>query len=175
MRAERSFLDDAGQILAAYLAGRNEGAAAHLIERWSNALFWFGEARRESSDFMAVVDYGCAADGLSGAGGKIGKITKFAEAALNPKGAITPTGILSVKEAVQRVYGEGRNKLAHGEKYGLLEDHHETRTIGDNLLTALLNEITPEIAKIIATRTQILDISEDHAFKALVTRLSNRP
>ena len=40
-----------------------------LVEAWVNALYWVGEARRELSDFMAVVKYGCAVDGLSGPGG----------------------------------------------------------------------------------------------------------
>lgn len=62
MAAERPFLDDAGKVFEAYVAGRQTGSAPHLVERWMNALYWFGEARREASDFMAVVDYGCAVD-----------------------------------------------------------------------------------------------------------------
>jgi hypothetical protein len=69
MAGEQSFLDAAGCILQHYVDGRRSGHALHLVERWANALYWVGEARREASDFMAVVDYGCAADGLSGAGG----------------------------------------------------------------------------------------------------------
>lgn len=86
MSAERPFLDAAGVLLGAYLRGRGSGTGVHFVERWANALYWFGEARREASDFMAVVDYGCAADGLSGAGGKVGSMAEFAEAALDPAG-----------------------------------------------------------------------------------------
>lgn len=175
MRAEQPFLDDAGQVLDAYVNGRNIGKAPHLVERWANALYWFGEARREASDFMAVVDYGCAADGLSGAGGNAKTMTEFAEAALNPKSAPMGAGTLSISDAISKIYREGRNKLAHGEVSGLFEDQSETRAIGDNLVTLLLNELTPELAEIIVNRPQILEVPEGHAYKALVTRLKSRP
>lgn len=42
------------------------------------------------------------------------------------------------------VYREGRNKLAHGEMSGLLEDLAETRAIGDALLVNLFDAITVE-------------------------------
>ena len=134
MAAERPFLDAAGKVLDVYVKGRQTGRAPHLVERWANALYWVGEARREASDFMAVVDYGCAADGLSGAGGDAAAMTTFAEAALNPKGQPTPPRSLSIADAVTRVYRAGRNKLAHGEMTGLLEDLWEPRAIGDQLL-----------------------------------------
>lgn len=66
IEGEKSFLDAAGHILQHYINGRRSGHALHLVERWANALYWVGEARREASDFMAVVNYGCAADGLTG-------------------------------------------------------------------------------------------------------------
>ena len=130
--------------------------------------------RITDADFMAVVDYGCAADGLSGAGGDAKAMTEFAEAALNPKAAPTGAGSLSVSDAVSKIYREGRNKLAHGEESGLFEDQSDTRAIGDNLLSLLMNELTPEIAEIIANRPQILTIPEEHAYRALITRLKSR-
>ena len=79
MQAEREFLDAAGRILEAYMESRQTGGAPHLVEAWVNALYWVGEARREMSDFMAVVKYGCAVDGLSGARGNCGAIVEFAK------------------------------------------------------------------------------------------------
>ncbi len=173
MVAEQPFLDAAGEVLTAYVVARNTGQAAHLVERWANALYWFGEARREASDFMAVVDYGCAADGLSGAGGDIKIMKVFADAALNPKGSSpNPQGIL---DAVNRVYSEGRNKLAHGEVSGLFEDQSETRKLGEALLSELLNDVTPALAEIMKTRPKFLTVPEEHAYKAFVTYLKNRP
>jgi len=170
---ERAFLFAAGQILQEYVKCRQTGRAPHLVERWANALYWFGEARREASDFMAVVDYGCAADGLSGAGGKAAKMTDFAEAAINPKGESTQEGFQSIADAVTQVYREGRNQLAHGETYGLLEDMVRTRAVGDALVVGLFRAVTPVLADVIANRREILNLDEKHAYRALQGRLRN--
>lgn len=175
MRAERPFLDAAGKVLHAYIRGRAIGRAPHLVERWSNALYWVGEARREVSDFMAIVNYGCAVDGLSGAGGSAAAMTSFAEAALNRKGEPTLPGFLSVADAVTKVYNEGRNKLAHGEMPGLLEDLSSVRITGDALLVNLFDAITFELAIVLDTRPQILTVEEKHAYRAFETRLKQRP
>lgn len=84
-----------------------------------------------------VVNYGCAANGLSGAGGNATKMTEFPEAALNPADDPTPQGRLSIADAVTAIYGEGRNKLAHGEAPGLLEAVAKPRAIGGALLRSL--------------------------------------
>lgn len=174
MTAERPFLDAAGRILDEYVQGRQTGRALHLVERWANALYWVGEARREASDFMSVVNYGCAADGLSGAGGKAKIMASFAKAALNPKGEPTPAESLSITDAVTAVYCEGRNKLAHGETSGLLEDLSRIRAIGDNLLVNLFDTITIELAKMIADQDRILKLDEKSAYRAFETRLWQR-
>jgi hypothetical protein len=175
MAAERPFLDAAGKVLDVYVKSRQTGRAPHLVERWANALYWVGEARREASDFMAVVNYGCAADGLSGAGGKAGALTAFVEAALNSKGQPTPPGSLSIADAVTRVYREGRNKLAHGETAGLLEELSEVRAIGDALLVNLFDRFTFELAEILLKRPQILTMDERNAYRAFEARLRQRP
>ncbi len=174
MAAERPFLDAAGRVLETYVQGRQTGRAPHLVERWANALYWVGEARREESDFMAIVNYGCAADGLSGAGGNAVAMTEFAEAALNPKAQQPPAGVLSIKDAVTMVYCEGRNKLAHGEMPGLLEDLAESRAIGDALLINLFDACTVELADIITSRPKIFEVDEKHAYRAFEERLKSR-
>ncbi len=174
MKAEHPFLDAAGCVLEAYAQGRQTGRAPHLVERWTNALYWVGEARREASDFMAIVNYGCAADGLSGAGGSADAMTKFAEAALNPRAESAPAGSLSISDAVTMVYCEGRNKLAHGEMSGLLEDLAETRAIGDSLLMNLFDTVTVELANVIANRPQILKLNEKQAYRVFQERLQQR-
>lgn len=173
MSAEQQFFDEAGVLLDAYVTARKTGAAMHLIERWANALYWFGEARRESSDFMAVVDYGCAADGLSGASGSIGSMKKFADAALNPTASPSPNPE-AIAHAVNQVYGEGRNKLAHGEVSGLFEDLTETRKVGDALLTELFLVVTPELAKIFQNKPNYQSISIDHAYQGFMALLKGR-
>lgn len=174
MAAEKPFLDAAGRLLTAYVKGRQTGRAPHLVERWANALFWVGEARREPTDFMAVVNYGCAADGLSGAGGTAATMTEFAQVALDPKGSPTSEGWLNIEDAVTAVYREGRNKLAHGETSGLLEDLAQTRSTGDALLANLFNSVTTELADIIGDRPEILRVNEKHAYRAFKERLRQR-
>ena len=123
---------------------------------------------------MAVVDHGCAADGLSGAGGDAAAMTAFAEAALQPRGLPTPPGSRSIADAVTIVYREGRNKLAHGETAGLLEDLSEARAIGDELLAMLFDRVTFELAAVITDRPQFLTLDERHAYRAFEARLRQR-
>jgi hypothetical protein len=174
MLAERPFLDAAARLLGRYVTARNTGPAPHVIERWTNALFWLGEARREASDFMAVVNYGCAADGLSRAGGDAEKITAFAKAALDPKRSAKPAGALGVGDAVLLVYKEGRNKLAHGEEPGLFEDRSQTRAIGDNLVSSMLNAVTIVLDQTIFAKPAILEIGEGPAYRLLKICLENQ-
>jgi hypothetical protein len=174
LKASRPFLDAVGVLLSAYAGDRDLARAPHLIERWANALYWFGDARRETSDFMAVVNYGCAADGLSGAGGNAATLTKFAEATLNPREDAALSGSLTIADAVDMVYQEGRNKLVHGEVPGLLEDLVQPRAVGDNLLVQMLSAVTVELANIVETRREILTVDEKHAFRALQERLRQR-
>jgi len=172
--AERPFLDAAGRVLDAYVICRQTGRAPHLVERWANALYWVGEARREASDFMAVVNYGCAADGLSGAGGEAREMIDFAVAALNPTSKPALPDALSVEDAVTNVYREGRNKLVHGETPGLFEDLADTRAIGDALLVNLFDVVTVELANVISSGSAILTVGEKHAYRAFLTRLGQR-
>lgn len=174
MKSEQPFLEMTGSLLHAYLAARGSGRALHAVERWVNALYWFGAARREASDFIAVVDYGCAMDGVSGAGGSIGPMTEFAEAVLRPDAVPATESGLTVKEAVRRVYAEGRNKLAHGEEPGLLEDQQEARRISDMLVSLLLNEFTPVLAELIKAKHRMLSLDEKRFYRALIAHMRIR-
>ncbi len=75
---------------------------------------------------------------------------------------------------MNRVYREGRNKLAHGEMAGLFEDVSEIRMIGDAFLANLFDAVTFELAAIIDQRPAILTVPEDHAYRALKERLKQR-
>ena len=176
MQEEHEFLDAAGTILNAYLESRQKTGAPHLVEAWVNALHWIGEARRDVSDFMAVVKYGCAADMLSGAGGESRAITEFAEAALAPREAgESHDSALTVAKAVKMVYVEGRSKLAHGETPGLLEDFSEPRKVGDSLLANLFYVVTLVLAEIIADEdSRVLGVRKQHAYRCLKERLRRR-
>ena len=176
MQTEREFLDAAGTILEAYMESRQKGGAPHLVEAWVNALYWVGEARREVSDFMAVVKYGCAVDGLSGAGGKASAITEFAVAALAPQEVDEPRdGARSIAQAVERVYTKGRSNLAHGDTPGLLEDFSEPRRVGDFLLMNLFYAVTSALAEIVEDEEScVLGLKKKHAHRCLKERLRTR-
>ena len=174
MQVERGFLDAAGRILDVYAAHRREGGGPVLVERWVNALYWVGEARREVHDFMAVVKYGCAVDGISGGGGDSREITEFIEAALEPrKGDEQRNGTPSVADAVEMVYGEGRSRLAHGGTPGLLEDFSKPRRVGDVLLASLLYPVTLALAELIAEGSPALTLGRKNGFRALKARVQN--
>ncbi len=121
---------------------------------------------------MAVVKYGCAADGLSGAGGKANDMTSFSKTALKPEGETVPEGALTVDAAVHKVYREGRNKLAHGEMSGLLEDLTEPRAIGEALLSALFNVVTPALADLLQNESKLPELDETNAFRLLAAKLA---
>lgn len=172
IQAKRAFLDAAGELLSIYLRSRQMGTAPHLIEAWVNALYWTGEARREGSDFMAVVKYGCAVDGLSGAGGRSSAIIDFAEAALGPGDADKlPEDELSIAEAVELVYEKGRNKLTHGEMPGVLEDFSKQRRVGDALLVKLFYVVTLVLGKYIIEESSVLELNKRNAYIALKARM----
>lgn len=171
INSEKSFLAAAGAILCKYLEERQLGRAHDVIERWANTLFWLGEARREASDFMAVVKYGCALDSISGPGKDASaKIDAFVTAAFGPEPPASNPDIPTAKDAVQRVYREGRNKLAHGEEPGLLEDLSQTRRLGDDLVIALFAIVTPTIANLLTPNSRAFETGVD-TFRLLKAKL----
>ena len=173
IQEEREFLNAAGRILDDYAEHRQEGDAPVLVERWVNALHWVGEARREVHDFMAVVKYGCAVDMISGGGGSRA-ITGFVEAALERRdGGEQQSGTLSVADAVEMVYREGRSRLAHGGTPGLLEDFSNPRRVGDALLACLFYPVTLALAELIAEGSPTLTLCRKIAFRALEARMQN--
>jgi hypothetical protein len=101
-------------------------------------------------------------------------LRELADAALNPRGDVTPDGVLSISEAVTIVYREGRNKLAHGEVPGLFEDLSNPRVIGDDLLCGLFDVTTTELGKLIASGDKIFTVPEKHAYRALMEKLRKR-
>ena len=173
IQEEREFLNAAGRILDVYAEHRQEGDAPVLVERWVNALHWVGEARREVHDFMATVKYGCAVDMISGGGGSRA-ITSFVEAALERRdGGEQRSGPLSVADAVEMVYREGRSRLAHGGTPGLLEDFSKRRRVGDALLASLFYPVTLALAELIAEGSPALTSGRKIAFRALEVRMQN--
>ena len=95
----------------------------------------------------------------------------FAEAAFGPVDTPSPDGALSVSEAVHRVYREGRNKLAHGEAPGLLEDLAEPRATGEALLAILFDAVTPVLADLLQNEPNLLGLDKKLAYRLLQAKL----
>ena len=177
MQAEGRFREAAGRILQKYLDCRQKGRAPHLVERWVNALSWFGEARREGSDSMAVVRYGCAADVLTGAGGKPREIAAFTMAVLEPRSESegAEPGVADwIADAVGTVYEKGRSGLAHGGIPGVLEDLTRARGVGDVLLVNLFDAVTLDLAEMVEKEDRVFEVPEQHAYRLLRKRLQKR-
>ncbi len=98
----------------------------------------------------------------------------FAETALKPGGEAVPEGALTVDAAVHKVYREGRNKLAHGEMSGLLEDLAEPRAVGEALLSALFDVVTPVLADLLQNEPNFPNLDEKRAYRLLEAKLASR-
>lgn len=83
-----------------------------------------------------------------------------------------PEGALTVNAAVHKVYREGRNKLAHGETPGLLEDLAEPRAVGDALLSALFDVVTPILADLLQNDSNLPKLDEKLAYRLLEAKLA---
>lgn len=93
-----------------------------IAQRWCDALFWFGEARRDSTEFMALVRYGMALDILAKGFRKKG-ITELLVALFGMKAtdAVTSSGT-TLERLVSKIYDEGRSQFGHGGRAALIQD-----------------------------------------------------
>lgn len=115
------YREAAGKAIKSFvsLAPRDKPA---LYQRWCDALFWFGEARRDTEEFMALTRYGMALDILA-KGGRAGGITTLLSALfeIDPENAFMKDGT-SLMKTVERIYNEGRSQFGHGGRPALLEE-----------------------------------------------------
>ncbi|WP_316159387.1 HEPN domain-containing protein [Bradyrhizobium sp. SZCCHNRI3042] len=113
---------DAGKALQDFVDLKPTGSCPTLMRRWVEAMYWFGQARREKSDFIALVKIGISLDVLA-KGGKNKGILALASAimSLAPVDAVTSEG-QSLASFVKKLYDEGRSKIAHGGSLALLQE-----------------------------------------------------
>ncbi|WP_457335605.1 hypothetical protein [Rhizobacter sp. P5_C2] len=109
-----------------------------LLQRWCDALFWFGEARRDTTDFMAIVRYGMTLDVLA-KGLKARGITKLLCALFTraPDDKVVVDGT-TLDTLVKRIYEECRSQLGHGGRAALLQDLPVSREQVDHLTSIAL-------------------------------------
>lgn len=121
-----------GKAIASFVAP-SPADKPNLYQRWYDALFWFGEARRDTEGFMALTRYGMSLDILA-KGGRAPGITALLAAMLAIK-ADDPflTDGTPLRKTVERIYNEGRSQFGHGGRPALLEDLPFPRIAADTL------------------------------------------
>jgi hypothetical protein len=111
----------AGSALRAYIEVEPKGSNPDLKRRWIEAMYWFGQSRREGNDFIALVKLGITLDIL--ANGK--KYKGILQLCRDISGWTDATPILPSKNLsaiVKGIYDLGRSQLAHGGRFGLLHE-----------------------------------------------------
>lgn len=138
LNRNQSFLDQVGCAIGALVGMEPASPHPNLKRRWLEALYWFGESRRDTDDFVALVHLGIALDVLSG-GQRDQGIARMC-------GAITRRQVdepfasdgRSIRKLVSQIYKESRSRFAHGNSYGLLEDVPLSRMDADRFTAIML-------------------------------------
>jgi hypothetical protein len=139
LETNSNFLIAAGQLIETIVSLESGRNTRKLDERWLNALYWYGEACREPTDFIALVKLGVSLDILT-KGEKRG-ICKFTCKLFGKKDSdpITRDGT-TLKQIVEDLYSEGRSQIAHGSKLGILEDYSFSRQRSSFFVRDVLRE-----------------------------------
>lgn len=168
-----AFFEAASVILNRYSADSDAGKISRLIERWTNALQWYGDAMRHDLDFKALADYGDALDILSNAGGKFIEMIEYCEVALNVKRDthITADG-RSLNNVVNSVYNLGRSAIRHGNRFGLMNEFCLERSLAHELVSTVLLCVTQPLATIVNENNRMLTL-DDGEVRAFVARVQD--
>lgn len=133
------FRNAAGQALASVINPFSNSLLPTLNQRWCDALFWFGEARRDKTSFMALVRYGMALDVLSKGRKKKG-IVILLSALFNLKQSdiIIESDGSTLEKVIVKIYDEGRSQFGHGGRAGLLQDLPISLHVADQITSRAL-------------------------------------
>ncbi len=112
----------AGSAIEAMLRIPQEITLPNLKQRWCDALYWFGEARRDKTEFTALVRYGMCLDVLANGGRAGGIAAMIASFMGQPVMAPLLSDGSSLKKVVDLLYNDGRSRLGHGTRAALLND-----------------------------------------------------
>lgn len=92
-----------------------------IAQRLCDAIFWFGEARRDQTAFMALVRYGMALDVLAKGYRKRG-IIELVERLTGSKPTEDVMRNTSLETLIGQIYDEGRSQFGHGGRAALIQD-----------------------------------------------------
>jgi hypothetical protein len=112
-------LNAAGRALTVFVDPTNDCSTPNLMRRWVEAMYWFGESRREPIKFIALVKLGICLDVLTD-GGMYPGIIAFGCAAfgINPKETFLQGH--SMEQMVDKLYRQGRSRISHGTTLSIL-------------------------------------------------------
>jgi len=119
---------------------------SRLRERWCDALYWFGDARRDPTAFTALVKYGIALDILVDGEGDAA-ITRLACALFGVEESYPlfkdgPT----VRQSVELLYKRSRSQLSHGTRRALLVEPPFSRERADSMAARLIRNYLRRLA-----------------------------
>lgn len=122
----------AGEVLDFVTHSTGSVARPKLSNVLMQAMLWFHEACREQIDAMAVVKFVAVLDGLAcGNGEQAIRSLLRARVGWKDNDNLFKKGNLTMKQAVSRLYGEGRSRTVHGTSERLSHDWSEMRTLAE--------------------------------------------
>jgi hypothetical protein len=85
-------------------------------------MYWFGQARRDRNEFIALVKFGIALDVLA-KGLRANGILQLTCALFDKRDSdVITSDNRALKEIVKTLYEEGRSQIAHGGRLALLQE-----------------------------------------------------
>lgn len=127
-----------GVAIDAFVDLQSTAHPPRLMRRWNEAMYWFGQSRREDNDFIALVKVGIAMDVLA-KGGKSRGITALVCALHDMKeDDILISDQVTLGRFVKTLYDDGRSKIAHGGELALLNELPLEVALADDFASKVL-------------------------------------
>lgn len=150
---QASYLDETrklrhaiGVCISAYVEVSPASGAPNLKRRWVEAMYWFGQSRRERNEFIAVVKMGIALDVLT-KGAKASGITELCCRLFNMKAEQEIAAGVQLGGFVAKLYNDGRSQIAHGGRLALLQELPVSRELADSFAKEVLTRYVACIEK----------------------------
>jgi hypothetical protein len=120
-----------GDVLEYIISPTAPVTRSKMMSAMAHALLWFHEGCRETVTHMAIVNFSASLDALA-CGGKSGGIRRLINARLKIQDdkPIRQGGPI-LKQAIQRIYGDGRSRTIHGNNDELGNDWSDTRALAE--------------------------------------------
>lgn len=115
-------------------------------------MYWFGQSRRDTNDFIALVKIGVALDILANGTKERGIIALCCALTDLPKSDVISSSGHTIGSLVSSIYKDGRSQIAHGgNRFGLLNDLPVDLELADyfcaNTLTGYLMRLSIYVGK----------------------------